>query len=77
MTDAYQVMLDQLDEWHAKNVDANEIAWLQTARHLDRTIQAGNRLAIYLMAIANNGDRYERDEIGALVNAWQHAARTH
>ena len=76
MSDSYQVMLDQLDEYYAKNVDANEIAWLQTARQLDRTIAAGKRMATYLMATAQNGDKYERDEIGSLMNAWNHAINT-
>jgi hypothetical protein len=76
MIDSYQALLEQLDDWHAKNVDANEIAWLQTARQLDRTIAAGARMAELLTDIARSADTQQRDEIGSRLNAWHHATNT-
>jgi hypothetical protein len=76
MIDSYQALLEQLDDWHAKNVDANEIAWLQTARQLDRTIAAGARMAELLTDIARSADPQQRDEIGSRLNAWHHATNT-
>ena len=76
MTDPYQAMLDLFDEWHAANVDANEIAWLQAERHLSRTIAAGTRMAELLVSVAHNATPEIRDEIGSRLNAWNHAAKT-
>ena len=74
--DSYQVILALVDKHHAANVDANETAWLQTARHLGRTIAAGARMAELLMDIARNASPEIRDEIGSRLNAWHHAVRT-
>ena len=69
-------MLDLLDEYHAKNHDLNQEAWLETARHLDRTITAGARMAELLVDIARTASPETRDEIGSRLNAWNHAAKT-
>ena len=74
--DSYQVMLDLHDEWHAKNHDLNQEAWLETARHLDRVIVAGTRMAEFLLAVSRNADAETCDRIGSLMNAWHHAVRT-
>lgn len=75
-SDSYQAILDLFDEWHAANVDANEIAWLQAERHLGRTITAGARMAELLVDIARTASPETRDEIGSRLNAWNHAAKT-
>ena len=75
-SDSYQAILDLFDEWHAANADANEFAWLQTARQLSRTIAAGNRMAELLVDIARTASPEIRDEIGSRLNAWNHAAKT-
>lgn len=76
MKDDYQALLEQLDDFHAKNVDANETAWLQTARQLDRTIAAGQRMAELLTDLSRSADTQTRTEIGSRLNAWHHATNT-
>ena len=69
-------MLELLDEWHAKNHDLTEEAWLETARHLSRTISAGTRMAEFLTDTTRTADIETRDRIGSLLNAWHHAVNT-
>lgn len=69
--DPYAQALADLDELLVLRSDQHQIAWVTTARHLDRVIRAGERLRRLCCELARTPAEVELLE--RVVNNWTHA----
>lgn len=68
--DLYQQALHDLDQLLERLDGEHQIAWVTTARHLDRVIRAGERMKQTLTALTPSK---HRDAVEQAVNGWHHA----
>lgn len=70
--DPYQQALEDLDVLLAAQNEQHMLAWLETARHVDQLLAAGERLRVVLSRLMVKLSKESRSEVEMVLNNWNH-----